>query len=148
MFRRLARLTTGANALRLIRTGAKALRLIANHRGAEPCAAAAGLFLLTGCRVNQRRVCVSLRGDCGLLRVGSTRKRFFHSRPKGKCKMQTKLVITRKVGESITVDGPATITIERQKGNRTVVAITAPPETRILRSEISDRRDEIGVEAA
>lgn len=59
-----------------------------------------------------------------------------------------KLLLTRKTGESIQVDGPATITIERQKGNRTVVGISAPASTRILRSELNGRGDaEVGVEA-
>ena len=46
------------------------------------------------------------------------------------------LILTRKHGEAITVDGPATIYIHEVIGDRVKVAIEAPRETTILRSEL------------
>ena len=46
------------------------------------------------------------------------------------------LVLTRRPGESIVVDGPAVITIVETQGKKTRVGIEADPSVRITRSEL------------
>lgn len=46
------------------------------------------------------------------------------------------LVLGRKEGESIDVDGPARFVVESISGNRVKVRIVAPDSTRVLRTEI------------
>jgi len=48
------------------------------------------------------------------------------------------LVLSRKVGESILIDGQIEITVVAVNGSRTKVGIEAPDEVRILRSELSE----------
>ncbi len=57
------------------------------------------------------------------------------------------LVLTRKVGESIMVDGGIEIKIQRIAGKRVTIAIDAPPHVKILRGEIAERPDESWHEA-
>jgi hypothetical protein len=52
-------------------------------------------------------------------------------------KKETTLTVTRLPGQSVVIDGPARVTA-RQKGKRTLLDITAPPTTRIIRSELLD----------
>ncbi len=52
------------------------------------------------------------------------------------------LVLTRKVGESIVVDGGIEIKVQRIAGKRVTIAIEAPADVKILRGEIADRREE------
>jgi carbon storage regulator len=47
------------------------------------------------------------------------------------------LVLTRKVGESIVIDGQITVTISAIDGNRVKVAFEAPKSRRIVRGEIA-----------
>jgi carbon storage regulator len=49
------------------------------------------------------------------------------------------LVLTRKPGEEIVIDGNIRITVSSVKGDRVRIAITAPPELRIDRSEVAAR---------
>ncbi len=50
------------------------------------------------------------------------------------------LRVLRRVGETVNVDGPASITVQRIDGARRVVLrIDAPPETTILRAELLPR---------
>ena len=49
------------------------------------------------------------------------------------------LVITRKVGESIEIDGSIVLTVSSVEGNRVKIAFEAQKVTRIIRSEIRDR---------
>jgi carbon storage regulator len=49
------------------------------------------------------------------------------------------LVLTRKNGQEIVINGDIRITIVAVKGDRVRVGITAPPEVRVDRSEIHDR---------
>ena len=51
------------------------------------------------------------------------------------------LVLSRKAGESIQIDGQIKITIVTVRGNRVKVGIEAPEEVRILRSELRDSRE-------
>ena len=48
------------------------------------------------------------------------------------------LVLSRKIGESIHIDGQIKVTIVTVNGNRVKVGIEAPSEVRILRSELSE----------
>ena len=46
------------------------------------------------------------------------------------------LVLSRKEGESITIEGGITVTVLSQQGENVRLGIEAPPETRIMRSEL------------
>lgn len=46
------------------------------------------------------------------------------------------LVLTRKVGESIILDGRIVVKVSQLSGNRVKLCIDAPRECRIIRSEI------------
>ena len=48
------------------------------------------------------------------------------------------LVLSRKAGESIHIDGTIKVTIVRVHGNRVKVGIEAPAEVPIVRSELND----------
>jgi carbon storage regulator len=52
------------------------------------------------------------------------------------------LVLTRKVGEKVVIDGCITVTVVAVEGNKTRIGITAPPEVRVDREEIHRRRME------
>lgn len=47
-----------------------------------------------------------------------------------------RLVITRKPGETIILDGNVRITVEKASGDRTKLVIQAPQTTKVLRSEL------------
>ena len=51
------------------------------------------------------------------------------------------LILSRKAGESIQIDGQSKITIVTVSGNRVKVGIEAPEEVQILRSELRDSRE-------
>jgi sRNA-binding carbon storage regulator CsrA len=46
------------------------------------------------------------------------------------------LVITREPGQTIVVDGPAVLRIEKVGGKRVCILVEAPPQTKILRGEL------------
>jgi carbon storage regulator len=48
------------------------------------------------------------------------------------------LVLSRKAGESIHIDGQIKVTIVTVRGNRVKVGIEAPEEVQIVRSELND----------
>jgi len=52
------------------------------------------------------------------------------------------LVLTRRIGEQIVIDGDILITVVAVQGNKTRIGITAPRAVRVDRQEISDRRHE------
>lgn len=52
------------------------------------------------------------------------------------------LVLTRKTGEKIIVDGCITIEVLSVDGNKVRIGITAPPEVRIDREEVHRARRE------
>ena len=52
------------------------------------------------------------------------------------------LVLTRKVGETVVIDGCITVTVVAVDGNRVRIGITAPPEVRVDREEVHRRRME------
>lgn len=50
-----------------------------------------------------------------------------------------KLVLSRKIGQSIEIDGPCTITLERIQGDKVKLSFEAEVGTRILRTELIGR---------
>ena len=59
------------------------------------------------------------------------------------------LALTRKIGESIIIDGCITVTVVAVNGNKVRLGISAPPSVTIDREEIHRRRQEFaGVELA
>ena len=49
------------------------------------------------------------------------------------------LILTRKIGEAIILDGGITITVSDIQGNHVKVGIDAPKEVKIYREEIYER---------
>ena len=49
------------------------------------------------------------------------------------------LVLSRKVGERIVIDGNINVVVNRVSGNRISLGVTAPRSVRVVRGEISDR---------
>jgi sRNA-binding carbon storage regulator CsrA len=56
-----------------------------------------------------------------------------------KTETQGGLVLTRKRGQSIEIDGPARIVVDRLGGGRVRLRILADRGVTVLRSEIADR---------
>ena len=52
------------------------------------------------------------------------------------------LVLTRKVGEKVVIDGCITVTVLAVDGSKIRLGITAPPEVRIDREEVHRQRME------
>jgi carbon storage regulator len=50
------------------------------------------------------------------------------------------LVLGRKVGESIVIDGGIVVTIMEIKGNGVRVGVHAPKDVTVLRAEVADLR--------
>jgi carbon storage regulator len=50
------------------------------------------------------------------------------------------LVLSRKIGEQIVIDGCIRVTIVEVKGNKVRLGLEAPPHVSIDREEIRDRR--------
>jgi carbon storage regulator len=48
------------------------------------------------------------------------------------------LVLSRKVGESIVIDGGITVRVIEVQGNRVRIALDAPKSVRIARGELTD----------
>jgi carbon storage regulator len=48
------------------------------------------------------------------------------------------LVLSRKVGESIQIDGGIRVTVTEVRGGRVRLSIEAPSNVRVLRKEIAD----------
>jgi carbon storage regulator len=51
---------------------------------------------------------------------------------------KTMLVLSRRVGETIHIDGQIKVTIVKVRGNCVKVGIEAPDEVRIVRSELGE----------
>jgi len=54
------------------------------------------------------------------------------------------LVLTRRVGEEIVIDGDIHIVVLAVQGERVRVGISAPPTVRVDRQEVHERRAESG----
>jgi carbon storage regulator len=52
------------------------------------------------------------------------------------------LVLSRKVGDGIIIDGHIRITITALKGDRVRLGITAPPEVQVDRAEVHLKRQQ------
>ncbi|QDS91512.1 hypothetical protein FF011L_02420 [Roseimaritima multifibrata] len=46
------------------------------------------------------------------------------------------LVLSRKIGEKLVIDGNITVQVVRAKGNRITLGIVAPAEVKVLRGEL------------
>lgn len=51
------------------------------------------------------------------------------------------LVLSRKIGESIQIDGGIRVTVTKVRGGRVRLSIEAPPEMRVLRKELIESAD-------
>ncbi len=49
------------------------------------------------------------------------------------------LVLTRKLGETIVIDGHIRVTIVAAKGDRVRIGVTAPRDVRVDREEVHER---------
>jgi carbon storage regulator len=49
------------------------------------------------------------------------------------------LVLTRRIGEQIVIDGVITVAVVAIRGDKPRLGITAPPCVRVDRSEVHDR---------
>ena len=49
------------------------------------------------------------------------------------------LILTRRVGEKLIIDGDITITLAGIRGNQIRIGIEAPPEVKVHREEIYNR---------
>ncbi|MFG0332815.1 MAG: carbon storage regulator [Maioricimonas sp. JB049] len=49
------------------------------------------------------------------------------------------LVLTRKIGEEIVIDGEIVVKVSEIQGNRVKLCIEAPRSRRILRGEVAER---------
>jgi carbon storage regulator len=49
------------------------------------------------------------------------------------------LVLTRKLGEKVVINGNVTLTVVETKGNRVTLAFDAPTHIRILRGELLEQ---------
>ncbi len=52
------------------------------------------------------------------------------------------LVLTRKVGEAIVIDGGIRVTVVAVNGNRVRIGVTAPPDVSVDREEVAGRARE------
>jgi carbon storage regulator len=53
------------------------------------------------------------------------------------------LVLTRKLGQSLVIDGNTVVRVLEIKGNQIRLGIEAPKEVSVLRSELSARQAEV-----
>jgi carbon storage regulator len=53
------------------------------------------------------------------------------------------LVLTRRLGETIVIDGGISITLVAVKGDRVRIGIAAPKEMTVDRQEVHERRSEL-----
>lgn len=58
------------------------------------------------------------------------------------------LVLSRKVGEQVVIDGGITVTITSIDGNKVRLGISAPPDVRIDRAEVHQRLREFAESTA
>ena len=56
------------------------------------------------------------------------------------------LVLTRKAGEEVVIDGHIRITISAIQGDRVRIGVTAPPHVRVDRAEVARRIAEVAAE--
>ncbi len=54
------------------------------------------------------------------------------------------LVLTRRIDETIVIDGGIRVTVLAVQGDRVRIGVEAPPSVRVDREEIHERRDGTG----
>jgi carbon storage regulator len=54
------------------------------------------------------------------------------------------LVLSRRIGETIVIDGDIQVTIVAIQGDRVRLGVAAPPTVRVDRQEIHERREQDG----
>jgi carbon storage regulator len=52
------------------------------------------------------------------------------------------LVLTRRLGETIVIDGDISVTVVAVKGDRVRIGVTAPRDMTVDRQEVHERRSE------
>lgn len=57
------------------------------------------------------------------------------------------LVLTRRVGEEIVINGDIYVTIVAVKGDKVRIGVSAPPSIPVDRKEVHERRGEFGKDA-
>lgn len=62
-----------------------------------------------------------------------------HFAAKELLKEEVMLVLSRKVGEKLVIDGNITVEVVRIQGNRITLGIAAPSDVKILRGELAER---------
>lgn len=55
------------------------------------------------------------------------------------------LVLSRKVGEKLVIDGNITVEVVKIQGNRISLGISAPSDVKILRGELEQTRSEMQI---
>jgi carbon storage regulator len=60
-----------------------------------------------------------------------------NSLPHSNSRKNQMLVLSRKVGEKLVVDGKITVEVVKIQGNRISLGITAPADVKILRGELN-----------
>lgn len=53
------------------------------------------------------------------------------------------LVLSRKVGDKVVVDGNITVEVIKIQGNRIILGVVAPPKIKILRGELTQTKAEV-----
>ncbi|MFN6162575.1 MAG: carbon storage regulator [Planctomycetota bacterium] len=53
------------------------------------------------------------------------------------------LVLSRKVGDKVVVDGNITVEVIKIQGNRIILGVVAPPNIKILRGELTQTKAEV-----
>ena len=56
------------------------------------------------------------------------------------------LVLSRKVGEKLVIDGNITVEVLKIQGNRITLGLVAPSDVKILRGELNQKQAAIQVE--
>ncbi len=57
------------------------------------------------------------------------------------------LVLSRKVGEKLVIDGNITVEVVRIQGNRITLGIVAPQEVKVLRGELDQKQSQCKADA-
>jgi len=53
------------------------------------------------------------------------------------------LVLSRKVGDKLVIDGNITVEVIKIQGNRVILGVVAPPSIKILRGELTQTKAEV-----
>lgn len=53
------------------------------------------------------------------------------------------LVLSRKIGDKLVIDGNITVEVIKIQGNRITLGIVAPPNIKILRGELTQAKAEV-----